>query len=613
MPSSPYTIYCQQYDFQYPTSNTEDTASNGSQPLSKEQQSPSSSKEQQSPSSSKEQQSPSSSKEQQSPSSPVLMSAVISHENLQQQQQSSSLSQSSTKQSVILIDDSLPRPQTNMLSHGYQSSVSSISSTGSISPLPGLINYSPKHSRKINSFHVSKNTKNLSLNLTSSNGSSSKLNQPNTICSNRNGLSIKSSIDSPTKSLHNLRISQLSENNKTIMYSQEALQTPSVTHTPKLPPPTPRQLRPTSCKSDYEKKSYKFPLSYISPEMDDNISSMSGIIRDSNSSRIERERIFPPAPPPFALDSKSSPLSAPPRLPSPDQVIASSTSTSSRSCNKITSSSSSPSSSASSSSSSSSSSLSPPTKLSKNIKKMSIESPLETNFSKEITESTSLFHVKTPQNLTYNSKLFKIPYELQESTAINAYPTGPRNVLNNLIFLYSDPHNKIDINQYNLVINVAKECLNLSHIYLNQERNHREYVHVPWSHTSLISEDLSDLTTKIDYFLSRGLKILVHCQCGVSRSACVIVAYFMKKFNLGVNEAYEMLKNGKAVNDTSLDTGSDGKDGALVEKKIEVEKCDHICPNMSLIFELMEFGDKLNSNVVTTSQLLTMSPSRVDI
>ena len=67
----------------------------------------------------------------------------------------------------------------------------------------------------------------------------------------------------------------------------------------------------------------------------------------------------------------------------------------------------------------------------------------------------------------------------------------------------------------------------------------------------------------------------------------------MKKFQLGVNEAYELLKNGN--------------------EEMYIEACDRICPNMSLIFELMEFGDKLNNNEISTQQLLMNSPPTINL
>ncbi|KAG2733496.1 hypothetical protein G9P44_003021 [Scheffersomyces stipitis] len=185
-----------------------------------------------------------------------------------------------------------------------------------------------------------------------------------------------------------------------------------------------------------------------------------------------------------------------------------------------------------------------------------------------------------------------IPEELQESNSLNAYKDGPRNVLNGQIYLYSDPvhsDSKVDINNFDLIVNVAKECQDMSLSYRNQVAGQREYIHVPWSHTSAISKDLLAITTKMEHFYSSGRRILVHCQCGVSRSACVVVAFFMSKFGLNVNEAYELLKSGtENINETV--------NRIIGEKGNRIDACDRICPNMSLIFELMEFGEILGQN-----------------
>lgn len=189
----------------------------------------------------------------------------------------------------------------------------------------------------------------------------------------------------------------------------------------------------------------------------------------------------------------------------------------------------------------------------------------------------------------------RIPEELQEQSQLDAYADGPANVLNDSIYLYSDPNHgpsKLDINEFDLVINVAKECKNLASEF-DTSNGTKEYMYVPWSHTSLILKELPQITKKISQFddsnkPSGKRKILVHCQCGVSRSACVVVAYFMYKFKIGVNEAYELLKSGTDnINETT---------NTLIKNKgYNIDACDRICPNMSLIFELMEFNDALKN------------------
>lgn len=85
--------------------------------------------------------------------------------------------------------------------------------------------------------------------------------------------------------------------------------------------------------------------------------------------------------------------------------------------------------------------------------------------------------------------------------------------------------------------------------------------------------------------VTKGKKILVHCQCGVSRSASLIVGYMMRYENLALNDAYAKLK--------------------------EIAK--DISPNMGLIFQLMEWNDMLPSlrnneaSSKTTVQSMDMS------
>ena len=217
--------------------------------------------------------------------------------------------------------------------------------------------------------------------------------------------------------------------------------------------------------------------------------------------------------------------------------------------------------------------------------------PLITKFPSNADQTSFTTLNGSPHYIAYSDPIYTtitiksiVPEELQELNQLNAYPTGPRNVLNNQIFLYSDPIGVLDINEYDLIVNVARECQNLSSKLTNQQMGSKEYLTIPWTHTSSISKDLPLIISQIDHFYNKGLKILIHCQCGVSRSACVVVAYFMFKFNLAVNDAYELLKLGTVspVNKNIFDLG------------FTVDTCDRICPNMSLIFELMEYAEKLN-------------------
>ncbi len=93
-----------------------------------------------------------------------------------------------------------------------------------------------------------------------------------------------------------------------------------------------------------------------------------------------------------------------------------------------------------------------------------------------------------------------------------------------------------------------------------------EYVHVPWDHNTNVVDDLLRLCELIDNRVRQDKRVLVHCQCGVSRSASLVVAYGLyKNPQLTVQEAYDAVKF----------------------------RSRWIGPNMNLIYQLSEFKTKL--------------------
>ncbi|RCI05819.1 hypothetical protein CU098_011186 [Rhizopus stolonifer] len=93
------------------------------------------------------------------------------------------------------------------------------------------------------------------------------------------------------------------------------------------------------------------------------------------------------------------------------------------------------------------------------------------------------------------------------------------------------------------------------------------YQKLPWEHhqDNLVHE-LAKAIDIIDRARSAGQNVLVHCQCGVARSATVIIAYVMKTLKMPMQEAYDHVKNlAPAIN-----------------------------PNLSLLFQLREFEQQLN-------------------
>jgi tyrosine-protein phosphatase len=93
-----------------------------------------------------------------------------------------------------------------------------------------------------------------------------------------------------------------------------------------------------------------------------------------------------------------------------------------------------------------------------------------------------------------------------------------------------------------------------------------EYIHMPWEHNTDIVPDLYKLVKIMDARVQQGKRVLIHCQCGVSRSASLIVAYGLYKDpQTSVQDAYDRAK----------------------------KRSKWIGPNMNLIMQLQEFRNGL--------------------
>ncbi|OJD17782.1 hypothetical protein AJ78_02134 [Emergomyces pasteurianus Ep9510] len=93
-----------------------------------------------------------------------------------------------------------------------------------------------------------------------------------------------------------------------------------------------------------------------------------------------------------------------------------------------------------------------------------------------------------------------------------------------------------------------------------------EYIHVPWDHNSEILDDLYPLCETIDERISKGKKVLIHCQLGVSRSASLVIAYGLYK--------------------------NPDKDFNAMYSIVKARSC-WVGPNMSLIYQLTDFRSRV--------------------
>ncbi|KAF3246081.1 hypothetical protein TWF192_006934 [Orbilia oligospora] len=186
-----------------------------------------------------------------------------------------------------------------------------------------------------------------------------------------------------------------------------------------------------------------------------------------------------------------------------------------------------------------------------------------------------------------------------------AYPNGPACIYEPNIYLFSEPNADMARN-FDVVFNVAREVVNPMKKEREEEEKKKilsppletacstdsfmtafespqgsqstnpnptpqdkkdpEYIHMPWDHNTPIVGDLPRLVEMIKQKSAEGKKILVHCQCGVSRSASLIIAYglYMNPRQT-VQEAYDFVK----------------------------QRSKWIGPNMSLIYQLSDWKAKL--------------------
>ncbi|KAI5268914.1 hypothetical protein E4T47_07448 [Aureobasidium subglaciale] len=235
-------------------------------------------------------------------------------------------------------------------------------------------------------------------------------------------------------------------------------------------------------------------------------------------------------------------------------------------------------------------------------------------------------HMRAPLETNDSDPNFDIPQSKEEKP--EAYPDGPICVYGRYLDLYLEPTAE-QASQYDVILNVASEVRNpfdsatfqpsgpelrldggggiqyapkrnfltsqtafgrenLSPVYESSpttpkanpfskditsapqskepSKSEPEYIHIPWEHNTDIVPDLIRLVKVIDERVQLGKRVLIHCQCGVSRSATLVVAYVLYKNPLmSVQEAYDDVK----------------------------ERSRWIGPNMNLIMQLQEFRSTL--------------------
>ena len=216
----------------------------------------------------------------------------------------------------------------------------------------------------------------------------------------------------------------------------------------------------------------------------------------------------------------------------------------------------------------------------------------------------------TKQTLDHVQEETDYELPLSQEAKSPSYPQGPICIYDPYVYLYLEPTD-VEASEFDVVLNVAREVKNPFEIAAsetqgvhlagregtdqprtaapeqspkstfqtrtdttanmapstwNATRPQPEYIHVPWDHNTNVVDDLLRLCELIDDRVRQEKRVLVHCQCGVSRSASLVVAYGLyKNPQHTVQEAYDAVKN----------------------------RSRWIGPNMNLIYQLSEFKTKL--------------------
>ena len=111
--------------------------------------------------------------------------------------------------------------------------------------------------------------------------------------------------------------------------------------------------------------------------------------------------------------------------------------------------------------------------------------------------------------------------------------------------------NNYKLKQYNIkcIINCTK---NIPNYY---EDNNISYLRIPVDDTcDQHIEKYFDLTYNfIEKCIKENKKVLVHCRMGISRSATILIAYFMRKYNWSCDQAIEFVKSKRGIINPNTD------------------------------------------------------------
>ncbi|BGP52731.1 tyrosine/serine/threonine protein phosphatase [Rhodotorula sphaerocarpa] len=128
-----------------------------------------------------------------------------------------------------------------------------------------------------------------------------------------------------------------------------------------------------------------------------------------------------------------------------------------------------------------------------------------------------------------------------------------------------------------------------------------EYLWLKWGHDEADLVEAQKFQTAFDFLdeaRERDARVLVHCQCGVSRSATVVIAYCMR-------EAAKAIEEDREANELA------GCAGMHDTYSFVKEKSEWVGPNLSLVFQLVAYERILRGDSINGDDDLSEPPSAV--
>ena len=181
------------------------------------------------------------------------------------------------------------------------------------------------------------------------------------------------------------------------------------------------------------------------------------------------------------------------------------------------------------------------------------------SFLKSLLSEMEKYETSSNQTLNQNNSIecSEINQTIQTIQSSQSYPPlsmndtkQVSNMLDNVLFLGSQFSTKVGtINKLNIKVIISIGCNPLTEndssitYYKYDVEDNGGYDNVNYFFTQLIPE----IHLVINHCIQTNTPVLVHCQAGISRSATVIITWFMKYKNMSYLDAFNYVKSRRSV------------------------------------------------------------------